>query len=268
MDEQKRRVTSVFNLASDTYDQSPLRFFDLNAAALIREAQIPEGARVLDVATGTGKVALAAARAVGPRGRVVGIDLSAGMLDRARQKAGNLPVEFLEMDAEALRFDDSSFDIVLCGMGIFFLPDMVRGMRGIHRVLRPEGRVALSTWTKTAFLPMYEMFRARLDRYGIPRPPALPEPWMELDAPEHLLTLLGKGGLREGQVVRENTGYFVSPSEQWTILWGLGTRGPLSRLSSEALERFKRETLEEFEHLRTAAGIWLDASALIGTGTR
>ncbi len=268
MDEQKRRWVAAFDLAADTYDQASLRFLDLNAAALVREAQIPEGARVLDVATGTGKVALAAARVVGARGRVVGIDLSTGMLERARQKAGALPVEFQEMDGERLQFDDSTFDVVLCGFGVFFLPDMMRGMREMHRVLRPGGRVAFSTWTKEAFQPMSEMSRARLERYGIPPAPAPPELWMALKEPEHLLVLLEKGGFREGRVVREPTGYAIEPEDRWTILWGSPSRAALSRLSPEALERFRIETLEEITHLRTEAGIWLDASALIGVGVR
>jgi ubiquinone/menaquinone biosynthesis C-methylase UbiE len=66
MEEPKRRVVAAFDLASTTYDEPTLRFFDMHAPAHVRKAQIHEGARVLDVATGTGKVALEAARVVGP----------------------------------------------------------------------------------------------------------------------------------------------------------------------------------------------------------
>lgn len=91
MSDEKRRLIDAFNLVSEAYDESPPRFFDLIAAGLIREAQIPAGARVLGVATGTGKVALPAAHAAGPSGRVVGIGLSNGMLSQARRKIGILP---------------------------------------------------------------------------------------------------------------------------------------------------------------------------------
>ena len=94
MEDQKRRVVAAFDLASDTYDEPALKCFDLHAVALVREAQVHGGAQVLDVATGTGKVAFAAARAVGPKGRIVGVDLSEGMLAQARRTAGGLPVEF------------------------------------------------------------------------------------------------------------------------------------------------------------------------------
>jgi ubiquinone/menaquinone biosynthesis C-methylase UbiE len=117
MEEPKRRVVAAFDLASTTYDEPTLRFFDVHAPALVRKAQIHEGARVLDVATGTGKVALEAARLVGPNGRVIGIDLSGGMLAQACRKTGRLPEEFRRMDAETLEFEDAAFDSVLCGFG-------------------------------------------------------------------------------------------------------------------------------------------------------
>ena len=174
MEEQKRRVVAAFDLASDTYDEPALRCFDLHALALVREAKLHEGARVLDVATGTGKVACTAARAVGAKGRIIGIDLSEGMLAQARRKAEGLPVEFRLMDAERLEFEDATFDVVLCGFAVWFLPDILRGMREMRRVLQPGGRLAFSTWAKRSHEPMMEMMHARLVRYGIPRVPPPP----------------------------------------------------------------------------------------------
>ncbi len=267
MDDEKRRIAAAFDLAAVDYDAPLRRGFDLHAGALVREVRIPPGARVLDVATGTGKVALLAAQVVGPSGHVVGVDLSEGMLAQARRKAGDLPVEFRQMDSEALQFNDASFDVVLCGFGVFFPPDIVRGLREMHRVLRPGGRVAFSTWARGSFEPMSGMFLARQDRYGVPRLRSPRTGWMELSDPEHLLVLLEQGGFRHGRAVREPAGYFIEPEEWWAYRWPLSRAG-LSRLSPESLERFKRETLEEAAALRTENGLWLDASALIGLGVR
>jgi SAM-dependent methyltransferase len=220
---------------------------------------------VLDVATGTGKVALEAAQDAGPSGHVVGVDLSEGMLARARRKAGDLPVEFRQMDAEALEFDNGSFDVVLCGFGVFFPPDMVRVVREMRRVLRPDGRVAFSTWARGAFEPMSGTFLARMDRYGVPRLRAPRTGWMELNDPEHLLVLLEQGGFRDGRVVREPAGYFIEPEDWWAYRWPLSRAG-LSQLPPASLERFKQETLEEVACLRTERGLWLDATALIAVG--
>ena len=268
MHEQKRRVVAAFDLASNTYDAPALRFFDAHARSLVREARIHEGARVLDVATGTGKVATEAARAVGPQGSVLGVDLSEGMLARARPKAGALPVEFRQMDAESLELDDATFDFVLCGFGIFFLPDMVRGLGEMRRVLRPGGRLVFSTWTKQTFEPLGERTLACLERYDIPRPPPPAEPWMECKEPAHLLTALERGGFQNGQVIPQRAGYFIQPEEWWTFMWGTSMRRRLSLLSPEGLERFKTEILDVMRNLQEERGIWLEASALIGTGLR
>lgn len=267
MDEQKRRVAAAFDRAAENYDAPLRRCFDLHAAALVRASQISAGARVLDVATGTGKVALEAARAVGPRGHVIGVDLSEGMLAQARRKAGDLPVEFRRMDAEALECEDGFFDLVLCGFGVFFPPDIVRAAREMRRVLRPGGRVAFSVWARDAFEPLEGLFLARIDRYGVPRLRASRSGWMELCEPAHVLTLLEQGGFGDGRVVREPAGYFIEPEEWWEFRWPTA-QSMLSRLSPESFERFKQETLEEAAAFRTDRGLWLDATALIGVGVR
>lgn len=268
MNEQKQKVAATFDLACDTYDAGALRCFDMHAATLVREAQVPAGASVLDVATGTGKVALVAARAVGPHGRVVGVDLSAGMLAQACRKTGALPVEFRRMDAEALEFDNETFDVVLCGFGVFFPPDMVRAVQEMRRVLRPGGRIAFSTWAKGAFEPMNEIDLGLMERYGIPRPPARPEGWMELKEPQQLLILLEKGDLQEGRVVQESAGYFIEPEDWWTFRWGTSARARLSALPPESVERLRRDILREIGALRTNRGIWLNTSVLMGIGVR
>jgi ubiquinone/menaquinone biosynthesis C-methylase UbiE len=101
------------------------------------------------------------------------------MLAQARRKSGGLPVEFRLMDAEKLEFEDATFDVVFCGFAVWFLPDILRGMREMRRVLRPGGRLAFSTWAKRSHEPMMKMMQARLERYGIPRIPPSPEAWKE-----------------------------------------------------------------------------------------
>jgi ubiquinone/menaquinone biosynthesis C-methylase UbiE len=269
MDERKRVVITAFELASPAYDGSWNRRFDLQGEALIREAHISSGARVLDVATGTGKIALLAARAAGSEGRVLGIDLSDAMLAHARSKTADMPVEFKLMDAESLALEDEAFDTVLCGFGMAFLPDKVRGMREMHRVLRPGGRIAFSWWTRKAFQPMDDMTSARLtQQYGVPRPSAPREPWMALEEPEHLVALLEKAGFREGRVVREDIGYYISAEDWWALVTASGRQRHLSRLSQESIERLRGETLVEITRLAGDKGVWMDVSAHIGVGVR
>jgi ubiquinone/menaquinone biosynthesis C-methylase UbiE len=108
---------------------------------------------VLDVACGTGLIAFAAVRAVGPQGRVLGVDLAGQMVDVAARRAAEqqLPnVAFARMGAEALALPDAGFDVVLCALGLMYLPEPEQALREIRRVLRPGGRMVLAVWGERA----------------------------------------------------------------------------------------------------------------------
>jgi len=118
-------------------------------AELMRHAALVAGDRVLDVACGTGGAALDAAAAVGPHGSVVGVDLSGRMIDAARRRAaecGAVNATFERMDAEDLALPDASFDVVLCALGLMYVPDPARALREMRRVLRPGGRLVVVVW--------------------------------------------------------------------------------------------------------------------------
>jgi len=121
--------------------------------ALLALASPAGGEQVLDIACGTGLVSLEAARAVGPRGRVLGIDLSERMVDAAERRARDLGLSncsFSRMDAEMLALPNASFDVVLCALGLMYMPNPERALREMSRVLRPGGRLSLAVWGERA----------------------------------------------------------------------------------------------------------------------
>ncbi len=115
------------------------------AADLLSLAALRPGERVLDVACGTGVVARLASQQVGDTGTVVGLDVNPGMLAVARSATPpGLPVEWHEASAEAMLLPDASFDVVLCQMGLQFMPDKPAALREMRRVLAHGGRLVLN----------------------------------------------------------------------------------------------------------------------------
>ena len=118
-------------------------------AALLAWASPAPGEQVLDVACGTGLVSFEAARAVSVGGHVLGIDLSDRMVGDAERRAREKKLSncsFSRMDAETLALPDASFDVVLCALGLMYMPDPEQALREMRRVLRAGGRVSLAVW--------------------------------------------------------------------------------------------------------------------------
>jgi SAM-dependent methyltransferase len=120
------------------------------AAKLVKFAEVAPGQRLLDVACGTGVVAVTAAR----RGaKVSGLDLTPVLLERARYNASvaAADIDFIEGDAEALPYPDGSFDVVLSQFGHIFAPRPAVALREMLRVLKKSSRIAFSTWPPEHF---------------------------------------------------------------------------------------------------------------------
>jgi ubiquinone/menaquinone biosynthesis C-methylase UbiE len=121
------------------------------AEQLCDAVDLRAGRHVLDVATGSGNAAIAAARRLCT---VTGIDYVPELLDRGRQRAAaeGLTVTFEEGDAEALPVLDGSFDVVLSTFGVMFTPDQAQAARELVRVTRPGGRIGLANWTPEGWI--------------------------------------------------------------------------------------------------------------------
>ena len=149
----KRVQRYGWDLASNDYDSLWQEQLAPARAGMLDLAALAPGEHVLDLACGTGIATLDAARAVGSTGTVVGTDLSGQMVEVAQQRAAEQQlsnVTFARMDAETLDLPDATFDIVLCSLGLMYLPDPQRAVSEWLRVLKPGGRVAIAIWGKRA----------------------------------------------------------------------------------------------------------------------
>jgi len=162
------------------------------AAEFVGRLPVRAGAKVLDVACGTGNLAIPAARL---GAHVTGVDIASNLLEQARARAAaeGLPAAFEEGDAEALQQSDESFDVVMTMFGAMFAPRQERVARELTRVCRPGGVVAMANWTPEGFVG--QMFR--LTAQHVPPPEGIAPP-----------VLWGKE-----DVVRERLSPFVSKVE-------------------------------------------------------
>jgi SAM-dependent methyltransferase len=152
---------------------APLETFTTpTAARLVNHARVVAGQRVLDVACGTGVVAITAARA---GARVTALDFTPQLLERAREHAqlAGVNVDFREGDAERLPFDDGAFDVVLSQYGHMFAPTPDVVVSEMLRVLKPAGTIAFSTWPPDVFVGRTMMLVAR---YAPAPPPGVAPP--------------------------------------------------------------------------------------------
>jgi demethylmenaquinone methyltransferase/2-methoxy-6-polyprenyl-1,4-benzoquinol methylase len=153
------RIASVYDLMNSVMTVGLHHRWRSRAADL---AALGPGDRALDVATGTGDLAIELAGRVGPSGEVVGSDFSEGMLDLARQKTDT--VRFEHGNALDLPYDDDSFDAATVGFGARNFSDLVQGLREMTRVVRPGGRVVVLEITTPERPPLSWFFDVWFDR--------------------------------------------------------------------------------------------------------
>lgn len=149
MNEHTRRVAAVFDSVAPTYEGVGVAWFVPIAERLVDEIDIHPSWHVLDVGCGTGAALPSLSAAVGPSGRVVGIDISEGMLDRARETAarrGLRNVELYHLDATDPDLPKASFNAVVSSLVAFFLPDPEAALRRWHDLLLPMGHLGITTF--------------------------------------------------------------------------------------------------------------------------
>jgi demethylmenaquinone methyltransferase/2-methoxy-6-polyprenyl-1,4-benzoquinol methylase len=169
-------------------------------------AAVGPGDRALDVATGTGDLALELARRVAPYGEVIGVDFAERMLELARAKAGPLPLRLEVANALALPFPDDEFDAATVGFGARNFSDLARGLREMARVVRPGGRVVVLEITTPRRRPLSTFFELWFDR-AVPAlgriagdPQAyeyLPSSVRRFPGPEELAATMSRSGVTE-----------------------------------------------------------------------
>jgi ubiquinone/menaquinone biosynthesis C-methylase UbiE len=146
------------------------RYMEQGARIFYEGLDIPAGCRLLDVGCGSGQVALCAAR---EGVNVTGVDIAPNLVQRAQARADaeGLNARFIEGDAEALPFEDASFDVVISLIGAMFAPRPELVARELLRVCSPGGTIAMGNWTREGFVgQMFKTFAKFIAPSGMPAP--------------------------------------------------------------------------------------------------
>jgi ubiquinone/menaquinone biosynthesis C-methylase UbiE len=267
-DEVRAKAAATYNAAADRYDDPANIFWERFGRSTVERLRLAPGLRVLDVCCGSGASALPAAVLVGPTGSVLGIDLAEKLLGLARTKAAERGLENTEFrlgDMLDLRLPAAHFDAVVCVFGIFFVPDMPAAVRALWHVLRPGGKLAVTTWGPRFFEPATTAFwnavrEVRPDLHkGF-------NPWDRICDPAAVRTLLDEGGAENAELIAEaGTHSIASPEAWWSAVLGSGYRGTLEQMDSDARDRVRVANLN---YIRTSGIRFVEANVVYAIATK
>ncbi len=267
-DELKEFFKNTFDTVADGYDHAAMRFFPESAQRISSYLNLKGDEHLLDVATGTGCVALTLAKDV-PNGQVTGIDFSKGMLSQAKKKKeerGGANVNFIEMDMQSIGFPDNHFDTAVSAFSIFFVEDMEKQVSHIAEKVKVGGTILITTFFDNAFSPLVGLFLTRLATYGIEVPTLV---WKQVATTEQCTLLLKEAGLHNVRSEQVDCGYYLNDAvDWWYIIWNGGFRGLVEQLTPDDLKQFQQEHLAEVETLASVQGVWLEMSILYTSGTK
>lgn len=248
----------IFDRAAPHYERTGVEFFTPLGRALVAGARLRRGDRVLDVGCGRGACTFPAARAVGQEGRAVGIDLAPGMLAAATADAtaqGISNVEFRAGDGADPDFATASFDAVLAGFSLFFLPDPPAALTVYRRLIRSGGGLAISSYgaDDPRFFQVTDTFLDFLPA-GMP-----PLPGREAHNPfttrDGIARLVAGAGFADVRIEERDIDMtFHSRRQWWDWLWTTAGRIIMEMIPRDRHEDARRAAYREMDNVRDSAG--------------
>lgn len=256
--ERSLQVASVFDAVAKTYDAVGVDWFQPIAERLVQEMAPRAGERALDVGCGRGAALFPLAESVGTQGRVVGIDLSAAMVERTRadvRARGLKQVELHVMDAAAPDLSDAAFDLVTASLVVFFLPDPGDALSRWRSLLRPGGRLGISTFSlrDPAWKQLDDLFLPYLPPHLLDaRTSGQAGPFASDVGVEDLLTSAGYDEVRTSSAVISPS--FADPDQWYDWTWSHGQRIFWLAVPEAERDDIKRRAYAILEECRDDSG--------------
>lgn len=235
------------------------------ALDLVNAAGLRPGERVLDVGCGTGTIARLAAERVGSNGRVSGLDANAAMLNVARSVPSANPIKWYETVAESMPLPDHSFDVVFCGLSLQFFADKAAALREMHRVLKPRGRVYISTPIPSDFLKVFDRALARnVNKEASVFVHAV----FSLNDPREMETLLTQAGFSDVATRADTRTLHLPPPREfmWQYIASTPLIAVLPQSGNAQTEALEREVEAGWAQWATDDGMRYEQASLFTTG--
>jgi SAM-dependent methyltransferase len=272
-DDYYREYTrTTWNESAESYVDWMRNLEPFRAALVDRVAARP-GERILDLGTGPGEPAMTLGRQVAPTGHVTGVDLSERMVDLAQQVArargvGN--VDFRVMDCAELAFPDATFDAAVSNFGFQIFTDPERAAREAHRVLRRDGRIAVSVWSTADRVPFLHAIMGPMLEHAEPDESGyLPTPY-ETGGPGEMVAFLTEAGFVQAREERVQSEVQVRDEDAYldSILKGTPIGHSLLEETPEVQAEVLRKTRANLQRWRNDRGLSIPAECVVVTARK
>ena len=272
LNDYKRAIADSYDRRSSNYDQGEWR--KQVCDNLLNYSPLNKGQFVLDIGTGTGRLAIAAAKIIGSQGLAIGVDLSSEMIAKARSKVermGLFNVQFQLADAEKLDYPSGHFDYILCANTFPWISNKEAVLKSWHRFLKPGGRITIHTPADTAYVGAV-ILRQVLATHGI-----TVEPSNRIGSVEQCKKLFVLTGFEDIEVKQEQYGSytnFESAYSTWNSVienpsnLSLKVSSEILKLSSAQLAELQSEFKAALIAKQTPEGIWDDLTTLYILGRK
>lgn len=258
----KDGIKNTFNDVAKSYDNN--RQFIISAKKIVELIEIDKkNINILDLSTGTGNIAIELGKKF-PDANIFGVDISEEMLNIARTKTKEQMLENITyqlQDVENLDFNDMKFDLVTCGYGLFFYPDMDRVFCEVCSRLNDGGKFVFSTFSQNAFQPYSKIFLEMLEKNYDVKPPDTIEK-RQLNSKNEIEELSSQVNHKTIEIKDIDIRFPMRINEWWELLNSTGYQGLLTQLNDN-YSKFEDEYIEHLKSLSNDEHIEFNADSLI-----
>jgi len=258
----KEGINKTFDKVAKNYDKNEQFIISAKKIVEFVPHDKDESFKILDLSTGTGNIAIELAKSY-KNATIYAVDISEQMLNIAKDKAKALNIDnitFYKQDVENLTLNNNEFDIVTCGYGLFFYPNMDETYKNICNIIKPNGKFIFSSFTEDAFKPYTDIFLDLLkNSYNIQPPKRLESRLLKTVKEAKELAVIGNP--KDIDVKHFQIRYPLSIDEWWSLLNSTGYEGLLSQLN-ENYDNFKDDYIESLNKVTKNSEILHNADTL------